>query len=391
MLILITPRPPAYTAKAERSPRTAASDSMNALREKFGFTNSTPSSVEAILHQLKSNEFFREFRQGDVSLERWDRAHSTGDRLLQALLASCALTVGFNAEAKCKSFSKCMKSGTDSVKDAGNSGISATQKAANDAKDLADKTAKTLADQGAAISKTEMTSLLNDAKGAYADSASAVKSGYDSSLKLLNGLLDGIWREAGKKFTKKNGAFILDMKHRAQSLDAEGQAALNRVKRAITQKDLDEQARADMQVLMKKIVMTGNNIPDSIKNSSFGIQLCASAGVGYGGVFSNSGVSLKVRNLIDFGLRADRVKKGSLRAYSPVRFTGRYWKFLDLLNFSNQAPARPPEAPPPWAPQSTPNASGPLFLFSKAGEQFTFGLLHFLCCSEVCLLLGLCQ
>jgi len=206
----------------------------------------------------------------------------------QAVLVMCALTAGLNAQAKCKSFSGCMKSGTNgakdlgnSAKDVGNSGLSAVDQAAKDAKDLADKTARTLAEQGAAISKAEMTDLLRDARNAYADSAGAVKSGYNASVNQLNSimtaLLDGIWREAGKKFTKKNQSTILEMKHRATSLDAEGQAALNRVKRAITAKDLDEQARADMQVLMKKIV------PASVKNSSFGIQLCTSAGAGYGG------------------------------------------------------------------------------------------------------------
>jgi tetratricopeptide (TPR) repeat protein len=85
VLILITPRDPVYTSKIDQSPNAAMSDSMKALREKFGFTGSTPANVEAVLHQLKTNDFFREFRQGDVTLERWDRMHSTGDRLLQAL------------------------------------------------------------------------------------------------------------------------------------------------------------------------------------------------------------------------------------------------------------------------------------------------------------------
>ena len=85
VLILITPRKPVYTSKVDQSPSTATSESTKALREKFAFSNSTPSSVEAILHQLKTSDFFREFRQGDVSMERWDRMHSTGDRLLQAL------------------------------------------------------------------------------------------------------------------------------------------------------------------------------------------------------------------------------------------------------------------------------------------------------------------
>jgi len=180
-----------------------------------------------------------------------------------------------------------MKSGTKSVTNAGNSGLSAADQAAKDAKDTADRTAKILVEQGAAISQPEMKSLLNDAKSAYGDSAGAVKSGYDKSVStlnsIMNALLDGIWRAAGNKFVKKNGAFIVDMKHRAQHLDANGKAALNRVKRAIAAKDLDEQARSDMQLLMKAIVYGGNNIPESVKHSSFGIQICTSAGAGYAG------------------------------------------------------------------------------------------------------------
>jgi type II secretory pathway component GspD/PulD (secretin) len=85
VLILITPRVPVYTSTIDQNPNAGVNDSMKALREKFGFTGSTPANVEVVLHQLKNNDFFREFRQGDVTLERWDRMHSTGDRLLQAL------------------------------------------------------------------------------------------------------------------------------------------------------------------------------------------------------------------------------------------------------------------------------------------------------------------
>lgn len=228
---------------------------------------------------------------------------------VQALLASCALTVGFSAEARCKSFSKCMKSGTKSVTHAANSGaaavsstansgaaavsstvnsgVSATQQVANDAAALAALTATTLVEQGAAVTKAEMTVMLNDAKDTYADGAGAVKSGYDTSVNklksVIDALMDGIWREAGKSFVKKNERFILDMKHRALNLDADSKAALNRVKRAITQRDLDEQARTDMALVMKQIVYGGNNIAGAVKNSSFGIQLCGSVGAGYGG------------------------------------------------------------------------------------------------------------
>lgn len=85
VLILITPRSPLYTSKVEQGPAGAMTDSMKALREKLGFSGRTPSNVESILNHLKTTSLFREFRQGDVSLERWDRMHSTGDRLRQAL------------------------------------------------------------------------------------------------------------------------------------------------------------------------------------------------------------------------------------------------------------------------------------------------------------------
>ena len=85
VLILITPRSPLFTSKSERGQTPAAAQSMKALREKMGFSDRTPSNVESILNHLKTTELFREFRQGDVSLERWDRMHSTGDRLRQAL------------------------------------------------------------------------------------------------------------------------------------------------------------------------------------------------------------------------------------------------------------------------------------------------------------------
>lgn len=85
VLILITPRSPLFTSKSDRGQTPAAAQSMKALREKMGFSDRTPSNVESILNHLKTTELFREFRQGDVSLERWDRMHSTGDRLRQAL------------------------------------------------------------------------------------------------------------------------------------------------------------------------------------------------------------------------------------------------------------------------------------------------------------------
>ncbi|OGB29255.1 MAG: secretion protein [Burkholderiales bacterium RIFCSPLOWO2_12_FULL_61_40] len=85
VLILITPRTPMYTSHSGRGQSPAAAEHMKALREQFGFAGKSPTNIESIFNHLKTTELFREFRQGDVSLERWDRMHSTGDRLRQAL------------------------------------------------------------------------------------------------------------------------------------------------------------------------------------------------------------------------------------------------------------------------------------------------------------------
>jgi pilus assembly protein CpaC len=85
VLILITPRAPAYTATVDDALEPAANLSVQALRDKFGFTGAGAANVDAVLAHLTANTLFREFREGDVMLERWDRAESTGFRLLQSL------------------------------------------------------------------------------------------------------------------------------------------------------------------------------------------------------------------------------------------------------------------------------------------------------------------
>ncbi|CAL60259.1 putative bacterial secretion pathway protein [Herminiimonas arsenicoxydans] len=84
-LILITPRAPIQIAEDTASESRSMALRMKELREKFGFANNNPANVEAIMTQLQSNQFFREFRQGDVVMERWDRMRTTGDRLEEAL------------------------------------------------------------------------------------------------------------------------------------------------------------------------------------------------------------------------------------------------------------------------------------------------------------------
>lgn len=83
VLILVTPRAPVQIAESGEGDPMATR--MKALRERFGFVNNTPANIEAVMAQLQGNDFYREFRQGDVSMEHWDRMRTTGDRLKEAL------------------------------------------------------------------------------------------------------------------------------------------------------------------------------------------------------------------------------------------------------------------------------------------------------------------
>ncbi|HEX9173342.1 MAG TPA: secretion protein, partial [Telluria sp.] len=85
VLMLITPRMPSYTARGGADQAPGADPAVKALRAKFGFEGDTPANTDAVLSHLKANVLFRQFRQGDVTIERWDRMDSTGERLRQAL------------------------------------------------------------------------------------------------------------------------------------------------------------------------------------------------------------------------------------------------------------------------------------------------------------------
>ncbi len=85
VLILVTPRAPVQLSEAAPRDKEPMNSRMKQLHERFGFADRTPANIEAIMTQLQTEEYFREFRQGDVSLERWDRTHETGDRLKEAL------------------------------------------------------------------------------------------------------------------------------------------------------------------------------------------------------------------------------------------------------------------------------------------------------------------
>ncbi len=101
VLILITPRPAAYTWLAEDEQAAAASgaagagassngergdtSSMTALRARYGDWFKPYPNLASVFHHLNHTALYREFRTADVTLERWDRMDTTRNRLRQAL------------------------------------------------------------------------------------------------------------------------------------------------------------------------------------------------------------------------------------------------------------------------------------------------------------------
>jgi len=85
VLILVTPRVPVQISEAAGSDREPMDVRMQRLRERFGIADHIPPNIDAIMTQLQGNEHYREFRQGDVSVERWHHTRTTGDRLKEAL------------------------------------------------------------------------------------------------------------------------------------------------------------------------------------------------------------------------------------------------------------------------------------------------------------------
>jgi hypothetical protein len=98
VLMLITPREPQYTYRKETGaalPQAGAEPgeeadlggegSMNELRARYGDWFKPYPNLASVFSQLNSSSIYREFRTGDVTLEKWDKQSTTIDRLKQAL------------------------------------------------------------------------------------------------------------------------------------------------------------------------------------------------------------------------------------------------------------------------------------------------------------------
>jgi len=94
VLILITPRPASYTWLSEEAQSAIAKDSakdggispgLDVLRARYSDWFKPYPNLASVFHHLNYADLYREFRTGDVTLERWDRMETTSERLRQAL------------------------------------------------------------------------------------------------------------------------------------------------------------------------------------------------------------------------------------------------------------------------------------------------------------------
>ncbi len=92
VLVLVTPRTPEYTyrprdaRKLARAARGEAEDEvLNELKARYTDWFRPYPNWASVFHHLQNNALYREFRTGDVALERWDTQSSHGARLKTAL------------------------------------------------------------------------------------------------------------------------------------------------------------------------------------------------------------------------------------------------------------------------------------------------------------------
>ncbi|MBI1892128.1 MAG: hypothetical protein HYS18_15895 [Burkholderiales bacterium] len=90
VLMLITPRAPQYTYRSDETLRAEAggnadAESLKELRARYGDWFKPYPNMASVFNHLSASSVYREFRTGDVTLEKWDRQVTTQERLKQAL------------------------------------------------------------------------------------------------------------------------------------------------------------------------------------------------------------------------------------------------------------------------------------------------------------------
>ena len=92
VLVLVTPRTPEYTYRprdARKLAGAARGDSedevLNELKARYTDWFRPYPNWASVFHHLQNNTLYREFRTGDVALERWDTQSTHGARLKTTL------------------------------------------------------------------------------------------------------------------------------------------------------------------------------------------------------------------------------------------------------------------------------------------------------------------
>ncbi len=91
VLILLTPRPPSYTyqsdsqRKATRGRQSRSERSLSELQARYSDWFKPYPNWASVFHHMQQNTLYREFRTGDVTMERWANMETINSRLNQAL------------------------------------------------------------------------------------------------------------------------------------------------------------------------------------------------------------------------------------------------------------------------------------------------------------------
>jgi type II secretory pathway component GspD/PulD (secretin) len=91
VLILITPRPPSYIFQSEKQKKAAEKEQtadervLTELQARYTDWFRPYPNWASVFHHMQANSLYREFRTGDVTLEKWTHYDSHRDRLRQVL------------------------------------------------------------------------------------------------------------------------------------------------------------------------------------------------------------------------------------------------------------------------------------------------------------------
>jgi type II secretory pathway component GspD/PulD (secretin) len=91
VLILVTPRPTNYIYRSEANKKKAGKSLskservLSELQARYSDWFRPYPNWASVFHHMQANSLYREFRTGDVALEKWESQQSLGERLRQAL------------------------------------------------------------------------------------------------------------------------------------------------------------------------------------------------------------------------------------------------------------------------------------------------------------------